>query len=80
MQKCDSCQWTGHNGHCEPEKGQGLLLRTGKVLDTPMRLEIDLSRLFARMCGNVSNLMPINIRPKVVMPCFENMMNALRYS
>ena len=42
-----------------------------------MHPEVGLSRLFTHMCGNVGNLMPINIHPRVVMPCLKCMPNAM---
>ena len=70
-------------GHCGPKIGQGLLLRKGKVLGTPMRPRESVFLGYSARLWLMLAMMPFTIRSKAIMPCqvktyhtsFENMLN-----
>ena len=70
-------------GHYGPKIGQGLLLRMGKVLGTPMHPKESVFLGYSARLWLMSAMMPFTICPKVIIPyqvkiCympFENMLN-----
>ena len=69
--------------HCEPEIGQGLLLRMGKVLGTSMHPRESVFLGYSALLWLLLAMMPFTIRPRAIMQCqvktcympFENMLN-----
>ena len=87
MQKYDSCEWIRAKWSLRVRERVRTSVTHGegvRHLHTP---GIGLSRLFRSHVWNVGNLMPIIVRPRAVMPCYDEcfnllkrMLNALKYA